>query len=551
MRLSLPTRIFLGFALTLSCFAVASLYGIAAVTGLRHELSLLRQRALPLLSTLRDNALELRGFDEALARAAPHDLDWVARFAPTARPFERLDGILVQIGSMQAVEPAPRLAEALLPSSEPLPAIGSSLVASRTTREGAQRIGADAALLALLPGAGTPTDDAAAFTRLVDGLQRAVGEKRYGDASRLVVEMRRIVRRVHGAIGRAEAQFDAALQDRFAVAERSEAGLMVAVLASTGLALLISVLVLLAMIVSLRPMAQLAEVVRRFGAGERKARALPRGAPELQALAREMNRMAEALEAREHQALAAREELARAERLAALGQLAAQMAHEIRNPLSSIGLNAELLGDELRALQAREEAGAGHEAAELIAAIGAEIERLRAITERYLARARAPEGAHELIDLGLLVGQVLDFAQAELDQRGVRLRVDAAPGIELRGDEGQLRQALWNLLRNAWEAMPAGGELLVELRAATGARGEDAVLLAVEDDGPGVDEAARERVFEAFFSTKERGTGVGLAVVREAARAHGGVARAAAARRLRGARFELTLPRGGGRQPPA
>ena len=89
-------------------------------------------------------------------------------------------------------------------------------------------------------------------------------------------------------------------------------------------------------------------MVRRFAAGDRKARAELTGATEIRTLAQETNRMADALEAREMQVSVAREELGRSERLAALGQLAARMAHEVRNPLSSIGLNAELLGDELR-----------------------------------------------------------------------------------------------------------------------------------------------------------------------------------------------------------
>jgi hypothetical protein len=178
MCLSLSTRIFLGFALMVACFGAAALYGAAAVTSLRHELTLLRKRALPLLGTLRDNGLELRGFDEALARAAPHDLDWVARFAPNARPFDRLDQILAQIGSMQAVDRPPRLARLLIAAPEPLPAIGSSLVAVRMSSDASKRIAADPELAAMLPGDATPTRDAETFDRLVTGLQRAVADKR-------------------------------------------------------------------------------------------------------------------------------------------------------------------------------------------------------------------------------------------------------------------------------------------------------------------------------------------------------------------------------------
>jgi two-component system NtrC family sensor kinase len=252
----------------------------------------------------------------------------------------------------------------------------------------------------------------------------------------LVVETRRVVRRVHVAIGRAETSFEAALQDRFATAEQSEARLVLVVVATSSVALLVSVLVLLTMVATLRPMAQLAEVVRRFAAGDRKARAELTGATEIRTLAEETNRMADALEARELQIALAREELGRSERLAALGQLAARMAHEVRNPLSSIGLNAEMLGDELRS-------GASanpDETAELLDAIGAEIERLRDITERYLERARPVRDAAERVDIGQLIGRVVDFAAAELEQRHVSVRIDAAPGCEVDGEERTLRR---------------------------------------------------------------------------------------------------------------
>lgn len=544
MRLSLSTRIFLGFALMVVCFGAAALYGVAAVTSLRHELNLLRKRALPLLGTLRDNGLELRGFDEALARAAPHDLDWVARFAPSARPYERLDRILAQIGQMQAVDRPPRLARALVPAPEPLPAIGSTLVAIRTSKEAARRIGANAELLAMLPGQGTPTQDDEAFQRLIGGLSRAVAEKRYRDASRLVVECRRVVRRVHTAIGRAEALFEATLQERFATAERSEQRLVVVVVVSSAAALAVSVLVLLTMLATLRPMGQLAEVVRRFAGGDRHARAELRGATEIRTLAEETNRMADALLAREQQISTAREELARSERLATLGQLAARMAHEVRNPLSSIGLNAELLGDELEA--AGVATGEGTEARELLDAIGAEVERLREVTERYLERARpSPQGSARL-DLGELVGRVVDFAAAELQQRGAKVRIDAVPGCEALADEHSLRQALWNLLRNAWEAMPEGGDIRVEVLPEPEC---GQIVVAIEDDGAGIEEGTADRLFEPFFSTKERGTGVGLAVVRETVRAHEGSVRVARPRSLAGARFELRLPAAGDQDP--
>lgn len=538
MRFSLSTRIFLGFAVVVACFGATALYGAAAVATLRHELRLLRSRALPLLGTLRDNGLELRGFDEALARAAPHDMEWVSRFVPNARPYQRLDKILGQIESLRSSDRPPRLARVLITPPEPLPAVGAVLVVARVANDAAMRIGRGPELLAMLPDPVTPANDAAAFDQLVGGMQRAVADKRYDDAARLVVEIRRIVRRVHGAIGRSEAQLDAALQERFAAAERSEGQLVVVIIVTSAVALGVSIVVLLLMLATLRPMAALADVVRRFAGGDRTARAELTGAAEIRTLAEETNRMADALAAREQQISIAREELARAEQFATVGQLAARMAHEVRNPLSSIGLNAEMLGDELRAGSNSDP----EEAAALLAAIGAEIERLRDVTERYLERARPPVEGHERIDIGELIGRVVDFAAIELGQRQVRVRIDAAMGCEVEGQEGPLRQAVWNLLRNAWEAMPEGGEVRVDVRATSDDEGRAVVRVGVEDEGPGIDPAVRERVFEPFFTTKATGTGVGLAVVRETIRSHGGAVRVCQSSSGRGARFELELP---------
>lgn len=538
MRFSLSTRIFLGFAVVVACFGATALYGAAAVATLRHELRLLRSRALPLLGTLRDNGLELRGFDEALARAAPHDMEWVARFVPNARPYQRLDKILGQIASLRASDRPPRLARVLITPPEPLPAVGAVLATTRVANDAAMRIGRGQELMAMLPDPVTPAQDAAAFDQLVGGMQRAVADKRYDDAARLVVEIRRIVRRVHSAIGRSEAQLDAALQERFAAAEQIEGQLVVVIVVTSGVALGVSVVVLLLMLATLRPMAALADVVRRFASGDRSARAELTGAAEIRTLAEETNRMADALAAREQQISIAREELARAEQFATVGQLAARMAHEVRNPLSSIGLNAEMLGDELRAGSKSDP----EEAAALLAAIGAEIERLRDVTERYLERARPPAEGHERVDLGELIGRVVDFAAIELGQRQVRVRIDAAMGCVVEGQEGPLRQAIWNLLRNAWEAMPQGGEVRVDVRAATDQEARAVIRVGVEDEGPGIDPAVGDRVFEPFFTTKATGTGVGLAVVRETVRSHGGTIRVGTARSGRGARFELDLP---------
>ena len=544
MRLSLSTRIFVGFALVVACFGTASLYGVAAVTSLRHELRFLRKQALPLLDSLRESGVELRAYDEALRRAAPHDLDWVSRFVPNARPYERIDRLVEKLRAIREASRPPRLARFLSPAPLPLPALDTSLLTLRHSTEARDRIAGDSEMGRLLGEAKEAAqNDAQVFGALVTGLHRAAAERRLSDAARLVVEIRRLIRHVHGAMGVFQRQFEDLLNARFAAAEHSERQLGLIVAISSAVSLAVSVIALLVMLATLRPMAALAEVVRLFARGDRKIRAETGGAAEIRQLAVEWNRMADVLAEREARLSAQREDLARSERLATLGHMAARMTHEVRNPLSSIGLNAELLEEELRA---------GHEldrdeARELLEAIGAEVERLRQVTETYLNRARRAPMERQPTNLGQLIGRLIDFARSELEQRQVTPNVHSPADAAAQIDGRMVRQALWNLVRNGWEAMPGGGTLWLEVNsqpAADARQDLQWLVIAVEDSGPGIAEEARPRLFEPFFTTKEAGTGVGLALVAEVASAHGGRVTVAEGRHGSGARFELWLPQG-------
>jgi signal transduction histidine kinase len=227
----------------------------------------------------------------------------------------------------------------------------------------------------------------------------------------------------------------------------------------------------------------------------------------------------------------ARSELVQAERLATIGKMAAHITHEIRNPLSSIGLNIELLEEEVAA-----RAG-DRESAQLVAAIKAEVERLSRIAEQYLSVARRPRPRLERERVEDLVGELLAFVRPELDRAGVMSRLDADPALpEVDLDESQLRQALLNLIRNAREAMPKGGELAISVN-----RAEGGVEIRIDDTGTGVPDEVRATIFDPFFTTKQRGTGLGLAVTREIIEAHGG-AITCEPREHKGTRFRILLP---------
>jgi signal transduction histidine kinase len=313
------------------------------------------------------------------------------------------------------------------------------------------------------------------------------------------------------------------VRDRARSREKSALGRMVAL---GAISILVGVALSLYARRALAPLAVLTRRANEVAAGDLAPREAPRDATEIGELGRTFEAMVRSVRD-------ARAELVKAERLAVVGQMAAKITHEVRNPLSAIGLNLELLEAEL----AEGEGDVG-EARELCVAMQREVQRLTQLSQQYLSLARRP--APELVPepLGDLVAEVVAFLKPELDRGGVRAELEldpSAPPVAL--DEGLLRQALHNLLRNAREAMPDGGTIRVRLGTAEGG----GVDLAIEDEGEGVPDALRATIFDPFVTTKSGGTGLGLAVTREIVEAHGGLV-ACEPRTPRGTRFVLHFP---------
>jgi signal transduction histidine kinase len=185
--------------------------------------------------------------------------------------------------------------------------------------------------------------------------------------------------------------------------------------------------------------------------------------------------------------------------------LLAGIAHEVRNPLGALDLFAGLLAEEL---------GQRPEAAH-VARIRAELASLSKVVEEFLDYARARPPVREDVDLGLLMAEVADLAEPLAAERHVSLGVEGQGSA--RADREQLRRALVNLVRNAVEAAPAASE--VELCARSG---DGDAVVEVRDRGAGLAPEARSSLFRPFFTTKERGTGLGLALAKKVADAHGG-----------------------------
>lgn len=213
-----------------------------------------------------------------------------------------------------------------------------------------------------------------------------------------------------------------------------------------------------------------------------------------------------------------RERLARSERLALIGQMLAQVTHEVRNPLNALSLNAELLADELASLDPERRS----EAWELLGTVAVEIERLTAVTGHYLQLARRPPATMGAEDVGAIVEDVRRLLDAELRDRGVRFEVRARPLPAQLVDGNQLKQALLNVVRNAVEAGARRIELTVEREG-----GE--VRLRLRDDGPGMSPEEVRQVGEPFYTTKASGTGLGLAITKQILEAHDGAVRVSSA----------------------
>jgi signal transduction histidine kinase len=206
--------------------------------------------------------------------------------------------------------------------------------------------------------------------------------------------------------------------------------------------------------------------------------------------------------------------LRQAEKLATIGKMTSMMAHEIRNPLSSVLLNLELLGDEI---DGYEGADTG-EARDLLGSVLTQIRRVDGTIREYLAIARTPKVTLALADVNDVVREQVGFMRPEIERAGIQITLDlsaAAPSVSL--DTEQFSNVTLNLLKNSMEAMPRGGSLYVS----TGAL-DASVTVRVRDTGDGMTPDQCEQVFQPLYTTKDKGLGMGLAYVQQVVRDHRG-----------------------------
>ncbi len=504
---SIGSKMFMTFSVALVAFGAVAVVAVGRMHSLGTDLRLLSEGYLPLTRI-----------------AAQIDVkDWATARAP----------------EVKVMDPAARKVFLPIARSHFPAVVKEKLAEARTVLGRAQAIasGPDARFFAdisarvdVLDARWTAYD--AAARELFDAVERS----RAGPDDPVVAERAEVARKLEKSLSLdvklLQAALDGQVASRLHAAERAErrSAILVVIYALLAGAIGLGATVIAQRL--LAPIRILTDGVKAVAAGDLSRKVDVRSGDELGLLAREFNAMAASLDRQ-------RSDLLRAERLAAVGRISAQITHEIRNPLNAIGLNAELLAEEVERLEGRragpapvpaggspapatadprDEVAPPSEIRTLALAIGREVDRLGAVTEDYLRFARLPRPVFEREDVNEILAGVADFLRVELAAARVELRLDLAGGLPaVRADEGQLRAAFMNLLRNSREAMPAGGVVTLTTR-----RGPEGIEVLVRDTGGGIPAQALPRIFDPFYSTKERGTGLGLAFAQQVVQEHGG-----------------------------
>ena len=216
------------------------------------------------------------------------------------------------------------------------------------------------------------------------------------------------------------------------------------------------------------------------------------------------------------------------EKMALLGQLAAGLAHELRNPLSAISGAVEILSSDVKPTE---------DNLRLVRMASQEVERLNLLVEDFLILTMPIQKLTTLVDFGRIVNDTVESFAKTIRRGNIEIINQVENGIYVQADSYRLKQAVWNLLLNSVDAMPIGGLIIIKSKTE-----ENNVVIEISDEGKGIDENFISRIFDPFFTTKEVGTGLGLAIVQKVIEGYNGNINVVSSRG-KGATFVITLPR--------
>lgn len=283
-----------------------------------------------------------------------------------------------------------------------------------------------------------------------------------------------------------------------------------------------------------QPITNLGQAARRITAGNLDFEVPVKGPEEVGALAKTFNEMLTVL----RRSRELEEQLQRAERSAVIGRLASGIAHEIRNPLNFINLSIDHLRETFGPANEAQRAQYKH----ILTTIKDELARLNRLVSDFLSYGRPAKLKLRELDALSLIEEVRDLVIAKADEQGVKISIEAVSkgdgtGTKLNADPEQLKTCFSNLMINAIQAMPAGGELDVGLFP-----DQDRLEIEITDTGTGILPESLEQIFEPYYSTKETGIGLGLPLTKKIIEEHGGQIRVESEVGL-GTTFIVTLPR--------
>jgi two-component system, NtrC family, sensor kinase len=300
------------------------------------------------------------------------------------------------------------------------------------------------------------------------------------------------------------------------------------------LAITIAGIITLVALYTLAPIKRLIEGVKKISMGDYNHKVEIKSEGEMKKLSIEFNKMSESILERNRALQEQQKKLIQSERMATVGAMASHITHEIKNPLNSISLNTELLEDEVNSLKAL---GNTDEAFKLLGSIRREIERLSKITEEYLSFARLPKGERRKIHVEEILKDLTGFMKEEFNKHEIEVVENYIPVSPLVfADPNQLKQAFMNILKNAIEAMESPGKIVVSTSYDRGK-----IKIFIEDSGKGIAADVLDHIFDPFFSTKAKGTGLGLPLTQKLINEQGGEI-TCVSEPGKFTRFEITLP---------